>query len=63
MQFIVYKMKTYALYKGDEFLNLGSIKFLAEWLGVKESTIRFYSSPIYRKRTGDRGLLVIRIED
>ena len=56
-------MKTYALYKGDEFLNLGSIKFLAEWLGVKEATIRFYSSPTYRKRTGDRGLLVIRIED
>ena len=58
-----FKMKTYALYKGDKFLNLGSIKFLAEWLGVKEDTIRFYSSPTYRKRTGDRGLLVIRIED
>lgn len=58
------KIGYYALYKGDEFLTLGSIKELALYLGVKERTIHFYSTPTYRKRNkGNNAYIVIRIEE
>ena len=43
--------KMYALYHGDEFIDLGSKEYLANKLNVKISTIEFYMSPTYRKRT------------
>ncbi|MGQ7595155.1 hypothetical protein ACTGVC_01300 [Streptococcus suis] len=45
--------KEYALYKGDELLAMGTAKELAERFGVKVSTIHFYKSPAYIKRTND----------
>lgn len=44
----------YALYKGDELLSIGTVNELAEVLRVKESTIRFYMSHAYAKRTSER---------
>ena len=43
-------VKVYAMYKGEECLGIGTIKELAEILNVKESTIRFYTTPTYKKR-------------
>ncbi|HEM3577530.1 TPA: hypothetical protein ACGPBB_001560 [Streptococcus suis] len=43
--------KEYALYKGDKLLAIGTAKELAEKFGVKVSTIHFYKSPAYIKRT------------
>ncbi len=54
--------KMYALYHGDNILTIGTIKELAKYLGVKERTIKFYSTPTYKKRAKD-GYLVIRIEE
>lgn len=45
------KEKTYALYKGEELLEIGTKKELAELLGVKVETISFYGTPAYLKRT------------
>lgn len=45
--------KEYALYKGDKLLAIGTAKNLAEQFGVKVSTIHFYKSPAYIKRTSD----------
>lgn len=53
----------YALYKGDEFIDLGTKEYLANLLKVKVKTILFYSSPTYKKRTKENGYVVIRIED
>lgn len=53
----------YALYHGDTFIDLGTKEYLANLLKVKIKTIGFYASPTYRKRTGDRGYLVIKIEE
>ena len=53
----------YALYHGDTFIDLGTKEYLANLLKVKTNTIKFYTSPTYRKRTGDRGYLVIKIEE
>ena len=59
-------MKTYALYWGDKFLIVGSRKELAEYLGVKEKTIYFYTTEIYKKRRKynfDNCYLVIEVEE
>lgn len=45
------KSKVYALYKGEELLEIGTKKELAERFGVKVKTISFYNTPAYRKRT------------
>lgn len=54
----------YALYRGDRFIDLGSIAYLAKRMGVSEATIRYYGSPTYRKRGSyENRLLLIRIEN
>ncbi|MGQ7330827.1 hypothetical protein ACTGWT_04900 [Streptococcus suis] len=45
--------KEYALYKGDELLAIGTAMELAERFGVKVSTIHFYKSPTYIKKTNE----------
>lgn len=54
--------KMYALYHGDNILTIGTIKELAKYLGVGERTIKFYSTPTYKKRV-QNGYLVIKIEE
>lgn len=47
-------MNEYALYKGDELIKIGTIKEIAEHEGVKEDTIKFYKTPVYKKRVSQR---------
>ena len=59
-------MKTYALYKGEALLSIGTIPEIAENLGVMPETIYFYYSPAYTKRTSEskgRRLILIEEED
>ena len=42
--------KIYALYKGEECLGIGTIKELANLTKVKERTIRFYNTGVYKRR-------------
>ncbi len=46
--------KEYALYRGDEFVDLGTIKQLAKSRGIKESSLRFYCTASYLKRLEER---------
>lgn len=58
------KPKYYALYKGDEFVDLGTKKYLADLLNVTIETLNFYMSKTYRKRNKKGNCyIVIRIED
>lgn len=59
------RKQEYALYKGDEFIDLGTVAELAKRNGLSESTIRFYSRPAYLKRIKkkDKCLIVIKIID
>lgn len=43
-------MKIYALYKGEELLASGTIIQIAYTMGVKYQTIKFYTTPAYKKR-------------
>ncbi|MGT2812915.1 hypothetical protein [Streptococcus minor] len=54
--------KEYALYKGDKLLGIGTKKEIANQLGVKISTIDFYTHPSYAKRTSEeKGRRLIEI--
>lgn len=54
---------TYALYKGDELLDVGTLRELAERRGVKEETIYYYSMPAYQRRglRNENRLLAVKI--
>ena len=56
------KIKEYALYKGDKFIDIGTKEYLANLLNVRKETIEFYASPTKLKRT-ENGYVVIRIDD
>lgn len=47
------QVKEYALYKGDELLAMGTKREIAEQLGVSASTIGYYGTPVYARRTSD----------
>lgn len=47
--------RIYAMYKGEEMLAMGTIKEIAEQMGVSEVTIRFQTTPSYRKRCRENG--------
>ena len=60
-----------AVYKGDDFVISGTVRLVAEKLGVRQRTIRYYLSPAYRRRltefkkptSGKNVINVIRLED
>lgn len=59
----------YALYKNEEFIDLGTKKYLSEKIGVKLATINYYNSQVYKKRIenmkfkGKNSYIVIKIEE
>lgn len=57
------KMKEYALYKGDKFIDIGTKEYLAKLLNVRKETIEFYASPTQLKRNKDNCYVVVRIDD
>lgn len=42
--------KIYALYKGENLLADGTLKEIAEKMGLKEKTVLFYGTPSYQHR-------------
>lgn len=60
------KKYEYALYKGDEFIDLGTKEYLSKLLGVTKKTIGWLASPSARKRRrkgeDSNSLLCVRIE-
>lgn len=54
--------KTYALYHGDTFIDLGSRKYIADLMGVSENTVEWYTYPAWRRRhkNANEGIIVIK---
>lgn len=55
--------KEYAVYKGDEFVDIGKRKELCAKLGIKESTFIWYSTPTYVNKRYKNGILIVKLED
>jgi len=43
-----------AMYKGDDFLCIGTLDELAEFRGVQRETIYWYTMPTYHRRIAKR---------
>jgi len=56
-------MKTYALYHGDKFIDMGSRKYIAELMGVTEKTVEWYTYPAWRRRhkNENKGIIIIKV--
>lgn len=57
----------YALYKGDEFLDMGTKREIAERQNVSLKTIHHYTTPSYKNRFAKRDKrnrrVLIRVDD
>lgn len=42
--------KHFALYRGDSYLCMGTLKEIAKEQGIKPESVRFFKSPSYQKR-------------
>lgn len=61
-------MAEYALYKGDEIIGIGTAKELAEKLGIKPETIRWYATPSQEKRVAaaadpENQMIAVKIDE
>lgn len=59
------KKKLYAIYKGEDFLDSGTLDELSERQGIKINTLRFMSTPSYFKRheNGNNYLVVTCLDE
>ena len=46
--------REYALYKGEDILAIGTIKQIAEKVGVKKETIAYYKTQAYQNKLSRR---------
>lgn len=61
------KKREYALYKGDKFIDIGTLDYLANLINVKKKTIYFISTPSYHerleKRKSNNAYIAVKLED
>lgn len=50
----------YSVYKGDEEIAFGTIKEIADKLGIKQESVKFYGTESYKKRTKKNGRCLIK---
>lgn len=56
-------MTDYAMYKGDHFIDLGTLTYLAEKYHKRQKTLKFLTTPSAHKRSHGNSLLLYRIND
>lgn len=59
------KERYYGVYRGDDFVTVGTQKEVAEELGVSTNTIYFWTTPSYNSRlkADSKALTAVRLED
>lgn len=56
-------MTEYAMYKGDKFIDLGTLTYLAEKYHKKKKSLKFLATPSAHKRSAKNRLLLYRIKE
>ena len=56
-------MTDYAMYKGDHFIDLGTLTYLAEKYHKRQKTLKFLATPSAHKRSCQKSLLLYRIKE
>ena len=54
--------KKYAMYKGEKFIDIGTLLQLAKIKNVSLKTMQFYVSPTYRKRRKNSKNAIVLVE-
>lgn len=58
------RVKTiYAVYKGDKFLDLGTVDYLSEKFKVKKETVWYWNSPSNKRKMKKNRKVAIKIEE
>ena len=57
------KMTEYAMYKGEAFIDLGTISYLADKYHKTKSHLKFLTSPAAHRRDNGNMLLLYKIID
>lgn len=55
------RAKEFALYKGEELLAMGTKREIAKKLGVSASTVGYYGTPVYARRTSENGRRLVEL--
>ncbi len=58
--------KIYAIYKGDQFIDVGTMKEMSKRLHKSVKTLHYYASKAYRRRSDPKGnnhYIVIKVEE
>lgn len=55
------RVKEYALYKGEAIIAMGTKREIAEQLGVSASTVGYYGTPSYAKRTSENARRLVEL--
>jgi hypothetical protein len=53
----------YAAYQGEIPLIVDTVEKVADYLQIKVESVKWKSSPIGRKRAGEKGLIIIKFEE
>lgn len=53
----------YAMYRGDQFIDLGTVTYLAEKYHKKKQSLKFLATPTAHKRSKETSLMLYRIEN
>ena len=54
----------FALYRGDEFIDLGTIDYLSQKENIAQDTLRFYATKFYKDNVQkENSFVVIRIDE
>ena len=59
------KPNVFALYRGDTFVDVGTLDELAARTGIKKDSLRFYATSVHRRRmkNPDKCLVCVRLEE
>ena len=53
----------YAMYRGDRFIDLGTLTYLAKKYRRKEQSLKFLATPTAHKRSKETSLMLYKIEN
>lgn len=56
-------MKLYALYKGDDFIDIGTSKELCKTMGIKINSFWFYTSKQWLERSNYESWVIVEIKE
>jgi hypothetical protein len=46
--------KVFAVYRGDTFIDLGTLRELSNRLGIKSTSIKYYTTAAYKRKVEKR---------